>query len=274
MERNLCRFVAFLVERSLSSQTISVYLSACRFYQITAGLPDPLLSSFVQLSYVLKGVQQSNPGARQVRLPVTPEILAAIQLRWETEPAQFNRIMLWAAFCLAFFAFLRAGEFTCPSWERFDDSAMLSLGDVAVDSHVNPSYLTVHIKKSKNDQLARGIVLYVGRSRRKVCAVSAVLSYLAIRPTSPGPFFIFEDGRVLSRHRLVSELANALQLIGFDSSPYKGHSFRIGAATAAARAGLSDSLIQIMGRWKSSAFMAYIRTPKEQLLSVAGCLVV
>ena len=231
-----------------------------------------MLSSFVQLSYVLKGVQRSTPGVRRVQLPITPDMLAAIQQKWAGEPAQFDRVMLWAAFCLAFFAFLRAGEFTCPSWERFDSSTMLSVGDVAVDSRDSPTYITVRIKKSKNDQLARGIVLYVGQSHQRVCAVLAVLSYLAVRPASLGPFF--KDGGVLSRHRLGLELSAALQAIGCDSSLYKGHSFRIGAATAAARAGLNDSLIQTMGRWKSSAFMAYIRTPREQLVGVASRLAV
>jgi hypothetical protein len=45
----------------------------------------------------------------------------------------------------------------------------------------------------------------------------------------------------------------------------KGHSFRIGAATAAAIQGASDEDIQRMGRWKSQAFKRYIRIPVLQL---------
>lgn len=42
-------------------------------------------------------------------------------------------------------------------------------------------------------------------------------------------------------------------------------SFRISAATAAAKAGLEDSQICILGRWNSSTFLAYIRIPQEHL---------
>uniref|UniRef100_A0A1X7SY40 Tyr recombinase domain-containing protein n=1 Tax=Amphimedon queenslandica TaxID=400682 RepID=A0A1X7SY40_AMPQE len=150
---------------------------------------------------------------------------------------------------------------------------MLAVGDEAVDSHDNLSYITVCIKKSENDQLTHGIILHVGKSNWRVCAVSAVVSYLAICPASPGPSFICEDEIVLSRHRLGLELSSALQSIEYDSSLYKAHSFRIGAETAAARAGLSDSLIQTRIRWKSLAFMEYIRVPMEQLVGVAGHLV-
>ncbi|VDI74165.1 Hypothetical predicted protein [Mytilus galloprovincialis] len=40
---------------------------------------------------------------------------------------------------------------------------------------------------------------------------------------------------------------------------YKGHSFRIGAATSEAAKGTSLSVIQQMGRWKSNALQNYIR---------------
>ena len=80
-------------------------------------------------------------------------------------------------------------------------------------------------------------------------------------------------GRELTRDRFVSEVRNALTREGLDCSLYAGHSFRIGAATTAARNGVQDSLIKTLGRWESAAYMLYIRTPPEVLCGVASTLV-
>ena len=52
-----------------------------------------------------------------------------------------------------------------------------------------------------------------------------------------------------------------------DSTAYSGHSFRSGAATTAATQGISDTTIKMLGRWKSSAYQVYIKTPRKQLAS-------
>ena len=55
--------------------------------------------------------------------------------------------------------------------------------------------------------------------------------------------------------------------------PDLSHSFRIGAATVAARNGVPDHLIQAMGRWSSNAYQLYIRTPSASLATLSQKLV-
>jgi hypothetical protein len=48
-------------------------------------------------------------------------------------------------------------------------------------------------------------------------------------------------------------------MLGYNENDYNTHSFRIGAATHAAKMGKSDDEIMTMGRWKSDSYKRYIR---------------
>ena len=138
-----------------------------------------------------------------------------------------------------------------------------------MDSRVNPQIITIHLWQSKTDQLSKGAHIYLGRTYSILCSVAALLAYLAIRPPTIGPLFIFQEGGSLTRRKLVDHLRAAVSQLGLNTTGYSGHSFRIGAASAAARAGISDSTIQLLGRWKSSAFLAYLRSSKSQLAAAS-----
>ena len=72
----------------------------------------------------------------------------------------------------------------------------------------------------------------------------------------------------MSRDTLVKKVREALGSSSMEVERYSAHSFRIGAATTAATAGVEDSLIRTLSRWRSAAYFTYIITPKETLASV------
>ena len=76
---------------------------------------------------------------------------------------------------------------------------------------------------------------------------------------------MFKAGRFLplSREKLNVVLCQLLQQAGLNQSDYASHSFRIGAATTAAAAGIPTWLIMKLGRWTSNAYRSYIHCPES-----------
>ena len=122
----------------------------------------------------------------------------------------------------------------------------------------------MRIKACKTDPFQKGCLVHISRVHFPLCALQAVLAYLAVRGNSGGPLFLFQDGRPLTRAVLTARLREILAGAGV-SGNFSSHSFRIGAATVAARNGVPDHLIQALGRWSSSAYQLYICTPSESL---------
>ena len=145
----------------------------------------------------------------------------------------------------------------------------LALADVVLDDKENPSVIQVTIKQSKTDPFRQGVHLYLGRTGNLVCPVNAILAYLAVRDSSPGPLFKLTNGSFRTRQQFALLISNTLKLAGIDDKHYNTHSFRIGAATSAKEAGISDVQIKMLGRWKSEAYQLYVRTPREQLAKLS-----
>ena len=273
-ESNLIRFVAFHYESRLAGATVKNYLAAIRYTQIALGLGDPQLSNLPRLEYVVKGFKRSATYATcRTRLPITPDILCQSKRVWQGWQNCRDASMLWAAVTMCFCGFLRSGEVVVPSPSSFDPSLHLCYGDVMVDSNDTPSIVQIRIKISKTDPFRKGIFVYLGVTGGSLCPVAAVLDFMVRRGPGEGPFFTFANGSFLTRDRFVQAVREALSCAGVDSSAYAGHSFRIGAATTAARRGIPDSMIKMLGRWESSAYTVYIRTPRETLASISKVLV-
>ena len=83
-----------------------------------------------------------------------------------------------------------------------------------------------------------------------------MVTYLMDRGPSKGHLFQWKDGSPLTRPEFTKYVKAALVA---NHESYTGHSFRIGAATAAAQAGIPDSTIKALGWWMSGAFMIYLQ---------------
>ncbi len=270
-EHQLCQFAAHSAGRSLTHSTTKGYLAAILHMQIAAGLPDPGMSNMPKLEGVIKGIKTTRARTMttsRTRLPITPPILRSLGAVWEAQGLSHDTIMLWAAVTLCFFGFMRSGELTVPSDQAFDPSTHLTVGDVTVDDGANPSMLKLHLKTSKTDPFRRGVAVVVGRTNDKLCPVSATLAYLIRRGTGPGFLFQFKDGQ----NAVYGSSPSSVSLGRTQPEELRWPFLQNGAATTAHTCGLGDATIQMLGRWSSSAYLVYIRTPKEQLASLSSVL--
>ena len=170
------------------------------------------------------------------------------------------QICQFQAMCsIAFFAFLRVGEMTSTKRHGPQPLQIHQVVKLVNDSNgIVSSKLTFHDFKHNYNQPPFSIVITRAPT---FCPVQLMLDYLALRGNKPGPLFMTSLGHPVSRTTFTDQLSLALKFCGFNPVRYKGHSFRIGAASYVADRGLSDTQIRVLGRWKSNVFHKYIRIP-------------
>jgi hypothetical protein len=101
----------------------------------------------------------------------------------------------------------------------------------------------------------------VTATQDEACPVASLRDYLSQRGKTPGPLFS-KSGRPIPRQALLKILHQCINFLSMPTEYYNLHSFRIGRTTDLAQANNPYSTIQKIGRWKSNAFMKYIR-PNE-----------
>ena len=196
-ENILCYFAACLGQQGLTAATIRTYLAGVRQMQIAGGHPDPRISLMPRLRQVLRGVEimKGRQGStKRPRLPITPTILKRIKgvgflSKEDRGRGLADQKMLWAASLTAFFGFCRSGEITLPQDGGYDSGIHLSYRDVAVDNPGQPRIISLLLRRSKTDQVGKGVKVILGRTGHDLCPVAAVLDYLGSRGSDSGPLF-------------------------------------------------------------------------------------
>lgn len=253
---HIVNFIAHLSLNGYAESTARNYIAAIGYQCKINGYLNTT-NSFI-VSKLLDGLRRLK-GKADSRLPITEQILGRIVgALCNICSNTYESKLFTAAYTLAFFAFLRVGEIVLSKGN--DSHSILGINDVRLDNN----QLTITIKSSKTDQLGKGTTIVLNSYDSCICPVKCMLSFLQIRPKLSGPLFCHYGGKPLTRYQFAAVLDKAIAAIGLDKNFYKSHSFRIGAATTAFQRGLSDEEIKIAGRWKSSVFQTYIRSPLTQ----------
>ena len=165
----------------------------------------------------------------------------------------YEYVLFKAAFALAFFGALRIGELVSAS--RTAHGGLLE-GDVELWG----DEVRVWVRRSKTDQEGKGMRLSLFRvPDATICPVRAVEHFCSVRPGLGGSFLVHQDGSALSRFQFLAVFRKCVVAAGYNPREYATHSFRIGAATEAARAGLDAAAVKRIERWDSDRFRIYVR---------------
>ena len=267
------------VNLHLAYSTIKLYLAGIRNHYIQNSLGDPLKpgdSPLLKLQLILRGIRKDQIKLSRPRLPITADIL------WQMYNSlnsgifgPYTDLLLQTACTMAFFGFLRCGEFTVKD-KKFDPHINMTMSDIQV-LYEPTLHVSVNIKVSKTDPFREGIVIYLFPTNHTLCPVSTLLKFTRVRQAmgalNNDPLFLLQEKIALSRHFFISSLRIILRRLNLDDSKYCGHSFRIGSATTSASVKIPDHLIKTLGRWSSDCYQIYIQTPKSEL-SEAQCLLV
>jgi hypothetical protein len=185
-------------------------------------------------------------------------------------------VNLYGAFCIAHAGFPRAGEITWTANDPIHGQTELAQWHLTRRSiQYEEDRLLLTLPSSKTDPCRKGVTITLSASRDATCPVTAMRHLYELCPswTPLAPLLARPpgDGRgseAFTREYLVQHLRELLGQLGVRGA-YSGHSFRRGSATSAKAAGLADNEIQLLGRWSSNAYQAYIDYHPEQVFQIA-----
>ena len=271
-ERNFKRFVNFLNSYSLplslpimpicvalyasklfndqyAASSIITALSPIAFMHKNQGLKDPVADPLVQRT--LKGIKNARP-ISDTRLPISLGLLHRLyDTLHSTTTSPRERTMYQSMYLLAFYAFLRVGEFTLSHSESQN---ILNLDQI----HMSSQSMIITFKQFKHSN-GRTHSIVIHPQPNPYCPISAYQRYVRFRGHNPGPVYVDTNNKSVPREAFVAQFNKSLAFLKLSPQLYKSHSFRISAASYAISRGLSDQQIKHVGRWHSDAFLAYIR---------------
>ena len=253
---HVVQFIGYMSVKGLGESTARTYVAGIAYHLKINGHVD-VTQNFI-VKKLLEGYRRKSK-TKDIRLSITSNILENIlKVLPIVCTNNYEAKLFAAAFSVAFFGYFRVGELTEGRKQLQGHAVQFKHLEIS-NKH---TFLKFSLQHSKADQRGKGetIMIENNHSSTYIKPVDIMLDYLRVRPSVQGNLFCHFGGQALTRVQFAAVLGKALKAIGVDSTRYKSHSFRIGAATNAAMLGISDEDICKAGRWKSKCYKSYIRT--------------
>ena len=187
--QTICEFIAWLSLQHYSPSTIVTYVAGVGCHFKLSGRPDPT-GTFI-VTKLLEGCRRGDARLDQ-RSPISPPLLAKILAVLPFVCSSIFEVKLFqAAMLLAFFGFLRVGEFAATSRARVH-AHVLQVGDIhflGPNQGSATEYVLVSLRHSKNNQHGPPQQIHIGQAiDASPCPVHALKGFLKVRPRMHGNF--------------------------------------------------------------------------------------
>lgn len=252
-QHHILSFILHLSQNNLKSSSIRSYLSAIAFMHKLYSFPDPTSSYLI--SRLLKGNENIQKAPTIKLLPITKHLNHALLSNMSNTLPPYETILFSSVFSLSYFFCLRSSEVTSSN----TSSHTLSLDDICIDNS-NLSKLTISFKSFKHS--LEPVSITYKSNGDKHCPLKYLVNFLSVRGNLPGPLFLLENKRPLTRNYYSTVIKQCISNLNQNPARYNTHSFRIGRATDLALKGVPSSFIKSAGRWNSNAYEKYIRPSK------------
>jgi hypothetical protein len=265
-------FCSHLDMLGLDAETVCSYASAVRSLHVDSmgSVPWEPGHRLKRLKRSLRRAKRRRGGVEK-RAPITRRIL--LQWRRWFDLSKAQHVIWWTAMLVAFFGLFRKSEFTLPDGTRFDPLVHLTRADCVFvrDSRGKLLAVDLHVKFYKNEQLGSSTAVPLAYTGDVLCVATMLELLYNLFCHLPSTAPLFPGGPGFTDALRGGEFAKVLarcvaatpELVGVKLLP---HSFRIGGAMALFEAGAPDSVIMMMGRWRSDAFRAYLRSSRSTIL--------
>ena len=220
-----------------------------------------------------------SPNSPKLRLAVTPAILRKLNSKLMGSSApELVKKMVWAACCLLYVGSLRSCELLSPSKHSFDPTTTLRRCDVElVRELVNGKkvkYIKLSVKNPKEYRRAGTVTVEILPCQGMFfCPVTAITEFLRLTPGYPRSMPLLRTEEWLLSRDLLNKILKDHLDSEVDYGVVRTHSFRSGLTSALAKAGVSDEVLQSLGRWHSQAYQSYIKMGRNLRLSTQQELV-
>ena len=252
----LAQFVALCHAQSFRPSRITSYVSAIAYVHKIKGLLN--LGEAFLVKKLLHGTRRSQCIDKRHPFTLT-QIRILITALPSVVSSKYKCILFSVMFLTAFFALLRVGEFRLSSTGHQNMLTWYQLTFQHVDSKISSALLKISHYKHSHGQQA-----FIPLARQTVLAL---LRYRKRSPFKSGPLFHARSGNPISCTHFRTVLRECVIRSHLDPSSYTGHSLRIGGATQAHSQQIPLEFIKRLGRWKSQAFLRYIRPNQLQIRS-------